>query len=39
MVKCSIVAESTRDYFVLGYKRDGVDIVAAVCLGRTARKS
>lgn len=34
MVKCSVVAESTRDYCVLGYKRDGADIVAPVCLGK-----
>lgn len=33
MVKCSVVAESTRDYCVLGCKRDGVDIVAPVCSG------
>lgn len=34
VVKCSVVAESTRDYCVLGYKRDGADIVAPVCSGK-----
>lgn len=34
VLKCSVIAESTRDYCVLGCKRDGAGIVAPVCSGK-----